>query len=416
MFFFFFLLFVSDFEIWKSDLESDNNVQYVKDTGAHLSKNKMNFFYYYRCNRTGKYRNHTNQQGRRRKLKSQGTDKINNHCTSSITVQEPLNKELDIKVTYCVTHYGHNIDLKHIRLSNAERNYIVERLKQGDSVDSILHEIKNSAVSTKFEKIHFVTRKNILRIGKSYGIDMVKEEEDKKERYSRKAKNTQERHNQAMAMPLSAVRKTSAESWIVSSNNKEEYTVIKNEFLEENHLCFSKCKDCEICIHLFSCECADNIVKSELCEHIHLVVRFLNEKDSMQNTGEESFGISSEDEEDLNKLFLQQEKPGSLIQKKEQVLSEIQKLTSAVMEIDDEETLDSVLQEVIVMKNILMKKQEGRSDKENLQELVNSVNNNRTGIQYTHKKIALGKLQTTGLFKALTKEFSMSDLLISVKK
>nr|XP_023020341.1 uncharacterized protein LOC111508927 [Leptinotarsa decemlineata] len=42
--------------------------------------------------------------------------------------------------------------------------------------------------------------------------------------------------------------------------------------------CSLRCKECDICLHKYSCSCLDNSVNWNMCKHIHLVCRFLQNK------------------------------------------------------------------------------------------------------------------------------------------
>lgn len=58
-------------------------------------------------------------------------------------------------------------------------------------------------------------------------------------------------------------------SWIVNSvtDKSQEYYVAKvGEICNSSCL---KCPVCKICIHTFTCTCTDNIIKINICKHIH---------------------------------------------------------------------------------------------------------------------------------------------------
>jgi len=77
--------------------------------------------------RTGQY----SAKGKgKRNLKSQGTCKIDGHCTSTIQLIENSNTG-ECHVIICKTHYGHNPQLGHIRLSKEDKNLIACKRKMG---------------------------------------------------------------------------------------------------------------------------------------------------------------------------------------------------------------------------------------------------------------------------------------------
>lgn len=51
----------------------------------------------------------------------------------------------------------------------------------------------------------------------------------------------------------------------------QQYHIIKCEEICNNP-CL-RCKQCNICIHTFNCSCTDNIIKMNICKHIHACAR-----------------------------------------------------------------------------------------------------------------------------------------------
>ena len=83
---------------------------------------------YYQCYRSGLF--HPKGTGQRR-LKSQGSSKINSHCT--LTVNHTIQS---VKAEVCHTHYAHETRLGHIRLSEEDRVKIAGKLAQGVTFDN----------------------------------------------------------------------------------------------------------------------------------------------------------------------------------------------------------------------------------------------------------------------------------------
>ena len=53
-------------------------------------------------------------------------------------------------------------------------------------------------------------------------------------------------------------------------------------------MCNMKCSECEICVHMYMCNCTDFLILSTMCKHIHLVQRSLAEPHSQsQPMGDE---------------------------------------------------------------------------------------------------------------------------------
>lgn len=71
-----------------------------------------------------------------------GSDKLNAHCTASITVAEDIaNSRNPITVTIRKTHYGHECSLGHIRLQYSHRQAIAGKPVQGVETQHIIDSI-----------------------------------------------------------------------------------------------------------------------------------------------------------------------------------------------------------------------------------------------------------------------------------
>lgn len=100
----------SEFLSWKEKIEKINNVSFVTDTGAKTQGGGKIEVVYYRCSRGGYYKDKCNKINdmRQRKIKLQGSSKINNYCTASMVWKKFLDKSI-ISVIYCKSHYGHEV-------------------------------------------------------------------------------------------------------------------------------------------------------------------------------------------------------------------------------------------------------------------------------------------------------------------
>lgn len=68
------------------------------------------------------------KENRQRSVKSQGSCKLNYTCTSQIVVKKTDEKR---NVVYYKTHYGHEKDIRHLRISKKDRTAIAEQLANG---------------------------------------------------------------------------------------------------------------------------------------------------------------------------------------------------------------------------------------------------------------------------------------------
>ena len=129
------LFFFTDFMAWKEQFEKNTNTWFVKNSGKKLSDNSATTYYY--CNRSGYFKSKGTGL---RHLKSQGTSKVDAHCTASLTVNRE-DPNASIKVQVHSTHYGHEEALGHIRLSDSDRLAIAGQLTQGVEFQHILDKI-----------------------------------------------------------------------------------------------------------------------------------------------------------------------------------------------------------------------------------------------------------------------------------
>ena len=60
--------------------------------------------------------------------------------------------------------------------------------------------------------------------------------------------------------------------------------------------CSVKCTDCNVCIHMYYCNCIDAIIHHTICKHIHLVVRY--SLDQTTGTMEDSLPQVMDDDDD----------------------------------------------------------------------------------------------------------------------
>ena len=77
-----------------------------------------------------------------------------------------------------------------------------------------------------------------------------------------------QRHLQGMDFQ-ETISKTSSTSWaVLSSSGADIYNVQKTD---RKKCCSNICELCDICIHVYRCECADNSVRMVICKHIHAI-------------------------------------------------------------------------------------------------------------------------------------------------
>ncbi|XP_039285192.1 uncharacterized protein LOC120351517 [Nilaparvata lugens] len=110
---------MEEFLEWKSKMELETHSSYFRRAGVISTSGTKHL--YYHCSRTGRYKP---VEVRQRKLKSQGTAKLETKCPSRLVVREGD----QIYVKFFDKHEGHGTDLKHIRLPLSIREYVVGKL------------------------------------------------------------------------------------------------------------------------------------------------------------------------------------------------------------------------------------------------------------------------------------------------
>lgn len=91
-------------------------------------------------------------------------------------------------------------------------------------------------------------------------------------------------HRKAMNGVVTKIIQVSDRIWFVTSFTDVNitYEVVKildeKEACSDSDNCYSTCVPCNICIHTYSCECIDYIIKNNICKHIHFCVQTLQTK------------------------------------------------------------------------------------------------------------------------------------------
>lgn len=153
---------LQDFFHWKQNEESREKVCFIaSSSGKTLYGGRIKRWYV--CHRSGNYI--PKGKGRRR-LKSQGSCKINAHCMATMTTIQDTQTGV-VSLVYQKHHYGHDIDLGHLRLNKEEKQVIAQQLAQGLPVDTVLKNVKKS-LGRELQKIHLISRKDLNNIARRY--------------------------------------------------------------------------------------------------------------------------------------------------------------------------------------------------------------------------------------------------------
>ena len=86
----------------------------------------------------------------------------------------------------------------------------------------------------------------------------------------------EKRHQRGQNMPLTNVELSSDGSWKVTSLDEKKVYEVQHIHSQcpKNPSCRLTCKECQICIHQYVCNCPDSLILHTICKHIHLVERY----------------------------------------------------------------------------------------------------------------------------------------------
>jgi len=94
---------------------------------------------------------------------------------------------------------------------------------------------------------------------------------------SHKLADLRMRHAASLDLPVTGVQTLEeGTTWFVPSTNQGQsglITMYQVKVVNRSCQCRLQCNDCHACIHNFSCECHDHMLRNLMCEHIHLVCR-----------------------------------------------------------------------------------------------------------------------------------------------
>ncbi len=70
----------------------------------------------------------------------------------------------------------------------------------------------------------------------------------------------------------------------VRAPNNSYHVVQQNAICPYN--CYVKCTDCNVCIHMYSCDCPDSLIWATICKHVHLLVQSFSSSLSIETLNE----------------------------------------------------------------------------------------------------------------------------------
>ncbi|KAJ8937966.1 hypothetical protein NQ314_011653 [Rhamnusium bicolor] len=153
---------------WKNDLEQKEETYFVKNSGIKRTSSFQTQKFC--CHRSGNFQS----QGKgKRRVKIQGSKKINSYCPASIKLT--LDSITGIcSVVYLKTHVGHRNELCHLTITKKQREVLAAKIAQKIPFNKILNEVRDSISNEKLERLHLLTRKDLLNIESSFNLNTSK--------------------------------------------------------------------------------------------------------------------------------------------------------------------------------------------------------------------------------------------------
>ena len=89
------------------------------------------------------------------------------------------------------------------------------------------------------------------------------------------------------------IQEDGSSMWTIKSGaNYLQYTILKQASKCLDEACQLKCKECNICIHQFICDCPDSLIHNTICKHVHLLQRHLKDASKFEiNTNYKEFEV-----------------------------------------------------------------------------------------------------------------------------
>ncbi|XP_075224308.1 uncharacterized protein LOC142326071 [Lycorma delicatula] len=150
---------------WKENTEKVTLSRYIKEHGSKRERVGNVIKHYFICHRSGHY---VPEGKGRRKLKSQGSQKINGTCPASILVNETEHGECNVQ--YISTHVGHNADIDHLNLTPTERCNIAAEIANNIPFQTILEKAHNSVSDSELSRIKLLKKKDLYNIKSSFNL------------------------------------------------------------------------------------------------------------------------------------------------------------------------------------------------------------------------------------------------------
>ena len=151
---------------------------------------------------------------------------------------------------YCY-RYGAGINTNmYVEAFHKVIKYVYRNGKQNKRVDNLLHVLTVYVRDKAFDRLIKIHK------GKSTGrITKIKD-----------------RHVKAQEVQsLYVVSQVCDNQWEVTASESNKNYIVVCDSYSCDQKCSLTCKECGICVHMYSCTCPDALLNTTICKHIHLV-------------------------------------------------------------------------------------------------------------------------------------------------
>ena len=154
-------------------------------------------------------------------------------------------------------------------------------------------------------------------------------------------------------------------TWTVTSSDENQkcyYITLENRTCP--HQCALCCSDCNICVHTYTCDCADALIRATICKHVHLVARYLSEQSQQEQSSRPGTQAShqmstSSDENELlleTLLELEHNQSDTVAMLRSKAQAELFTLSSQLSIVEDTQILKDVRHYINLAINIIKAK------------------------------------------------------------
>ena len=203
----------------------------------------------------------------------------------------------------------------------------------------------------------------LLKLARDEGIErLVKIEKGKN---TKRISMIRAWYQSSLKLSYAQVSETEQPStWEVQSCDGKNKYFVSLVHITCPHNCSISCAECNICVHMFMCNCADASIRTTICKHIHLVARFSSEN-SNSNTDDLHEALEL-DNDDLCKTLEHHDDETSLLLKlqektqlsdiavlRKEVQTQLSGLAGQLHLVQDTETLKDVRSYITSAMNLL---------------------------------------------------------------